>query len=470
MPPFYANAFRPMISWLIRWAVFFPSKILYVITSLCLFLVLMDDHLQYLQLVCRFGGGKLSATSKGVSYLVSDHYEAIQDVLGIDVSKDDPDIHPLRMCSTCERAITKAYTSRAMSSGGCGFLVTWTAHTRKGCAFCEENGRKSKGGRPKKSVGGLPLRPSFSECDSLSENYDKLRDESSAVQHSSGMDIPIVKLYDISTPKFKHTADSLLERFTQPFSELQCPICLHVADQAVQSACRTHLFCTTCISYWLQASSLCPLCRSDALASTFLAPNRIVRGILSSCMLSCDFYESSWSGCSSKVQLKDLRDHVACCPHNPHATEQPPPRVVSTISTVGDMLTACPRKLQGDVGDKALSHIVKSRAVADRLEVKTGGRPQVWTRTPVPLVDSKDASASTLKRRISYPILSPSRASRAESANLSVGKTGCGPQTTYDSTSTYYSCFYFTCFSFNLLFCMVCRLFVCVNLSVCRYV
>ena len=67
-------------------------------------------------------------------------------------------------------------------------------------------------------------------------------------------------------------------------------------------------------------------------------------------------------------------------------------------------------------------------------------------------------------------IFFPSRASRAESANLSVSKTGCGPQTTYDSTSTYYSCFYFTCVSFNLLFCMVCRLFVCVNLSVCRYV
>lgn len=231
----------------------------------------------------------------------------------------------------------------------------------------------------------------------------QLTHDHSSQAHSSvsGMNISLMKLYDIAAPLYKVTADLLPERFVEEFPDLVCPICLHVADQSVQSPCCTHLFCTPCISYWLQSSMQCPVCKSGVLASSLLAPNRIVRGVLGTCMLSCDFFASPWSGCPAKMHLMDLKDHVAQCMHNPHHTGQPLPRVVSSASTVDDILTASPSKLQGAACEKTLSHLVKARASGDRLEVKTGGCPQVWTRTPVALVDSKEVNLNTLKRRSS---------------------------------------------------------------------
>ena len=64
---------------------------------------------------------------------------------------------------------------------------------------------------------------------------------------------------------------------------------------------------------------------------------------------------------------------------------------------------ALPRKLRGDVGDRVASHIVLSRVIDGKLEIKSGcrGKPQVFETRTQAQTPSDKASNTTQRRRSS---------------------------------------------------------------------
>ena len=85
----------------------------------------MDKHISNLRLVCRFGGRRLFSIGRGISYNVCNSRDPIRSILHIDVAHDKPEIHLPMLCSSCHRAIERAFKeSKPLSGTGAGL---WTS-------------------------------------------------------------------------------------------------------------------------------------------------------------------------------------------------------------------------------------------------------------------------------------------------------------------------------------------------------
>ena len=453
----------------------------------------MEKHSAALKGVCRVGGARISRVSDGRAYLVTGLVDELQSAFGIDVTHDDPDVHPPNICILCERVVRRVTQSGATHcGGGCGPLTVWSPHTRVNCAFCASVSESAKGGRPKKkkksltgsalqkSLAGSALQEATSQtehhshdlpvnvlsmpsatCNSLpppvpvtieSEDCEvsvedanepdmsaeaptpmpplQCTDDIGNCSLGTGMDVSFDSVLAKATPSYRtQFADLLPERFLECYSDLKCSVCRLVVDQVVETPCCQHVFCAACICYWLESSTQCPQCSSELYASALLSPHRIIRGILSEMQIYCDFYDGPYDGCAERVPLGHLEKHTQSCHYHPDhsSTHTAQPRVVSQSFSVGDVLNASPSKLRGNVCDQLTKHLVMSTAVGDRLELRNtghGGRPIVWTRTPIPLVDSSVASDRSKRRRASQV-----RAFRSE---ISGGKEGSFAQSVHE--------------------------------------
>ena len=137
------------------------------------------------------------------------------------------------------------------------------------------------------------------------------------------------------------------------------------------------------------------------MASSLVSVHPRVRGILSQILVSCDFSNEERLGCLSKVPLGNLRMHVASCAFRPGAAPHSPLRkVITPSSSVHDVLTASPSKLQGNVAKKVTAHLVQAQEEGGVLSVqlKEGCRPQTWTRVTKGQAGTK-CSDRTVKRR-----------------------------------------------------------------------
>uniref|UniRef100_A0A1X7U4H6 RAG1 importin-binding domain-containing protein n=1 Tax=Amphimedon queenslandica TaxID=400682 RepID=A0A1X7U4H6_AMPQE len=120
-------------------------------------------HKKYLDNHCRVCGKAFDKTRK---YMCKQYIE-ILEVLGVDPSNDDDNVHPESFCNSCyltaKRASVKCTSSSWQS-------ITWTHHDNNSCLICDV---KCIGGRPKKvTSGGRPTlltqqirsAPDFSGC------------------------------------------------------------------------------------------------------------------------------------------------------------------------------------------------------------------------------------------------------------------------------------------------------------------
>ena len=95
------------------------------------------------------------------------------------------------------------------------------------------------------------------------------------------------------------------------------------------------------------------------MADELAQPHPLIVGIISKCIVMCDFSESALVGCPVRVPLAELTNHVSLCRFTP-AVESAPLRVVESSTTIGDMLSASPSKFQGKVFGKVLKHVVST--------------------------------------------------------------------------------------------------------------
>ena len=98
--------------------------------------VQMEFHSSGLAQSCRICGGRLAKARKACcKYSCRDHCRGLQQVYGVDVSSDVPDVHPKHFCKACHSTMTQAAKVReeGMSRSAIAErVVTWTPHATPG--------------------------------------------------------------------------------------------------------------------------------------------------------------------------------------------------------------------------------------------------------------------------------------------------------------------------------------------------
>ena len=86
-----------------------------------------------------------------------------------------------------------------------------------------------------------------------------------------------------------------------------------------------------------------------------------VAGVLEQIAVSCDFSSDQKLGCQAMVHLHALKLHVASCAFRPGAAPHSPlRRVVTPSTTVQEILSASPSKLQGNMARRVTCHLVEA--------------------------------------------------------------------------------------------------------------
>ena len=106
----------------------------------------MDQHDSYLQQMCRVGGKRFSTCSQSTRYAVKSFETELLSVFEIDISHDDPDIHPPYLCILCQRVLKRSSSKSTFCGGGCGAVHDWQEHHRISCTTCSLFAKQSKGG------------------------------------------------------------------------------------------------------------------------------------------------------------------------------------------------------------------------------------------------------------------------------------------------------------------------------------
>ena len=258
------------------WPSILPYPVLVIVCK-------MDEHSALLSTCCRIGDKKFANMAVSTKYNVKDYARSIQAVYEVDISQDDPAIHPTHICHVCKRVLDRCLSAGSLDSfvgGGCGAIKVWKPHHRTYCDICHT--APNKGGRPPKKQKQLASKLS------AVEKRKKEMDDTTVPQHSSttatplshspgpqtahstsGMDIVIEEVYIVATDTQRHRASRALtrDRFIDQSVAEECPLCGYALDSVVESACCHAMFCATCICTWLQSNGTCPVCSSVLLAS-----------------------------------------------------------------------------------------------------------------------------------------------------------------------------------------------------------
>ena len=98
--------------------------------------------------------------------------------------------------------------------------------------------------------------------------------------------------------------------------EFTCPICLEVAEDAVETSCCHHIYCQKCIDDMPVSMRRCPQCRSLFTANV----TYVVRRMIGNLSVNCPYQ------CNSKITRSELEAHKINCLKNvyqcpaPHCT------------------------------------------------------------------------------------------------------------------------------------------------------
>lgn len=107
------------------------------------------------------------------------------------------------------------------------------------------------------------------------------------------------------------------ERFVEVNPELVCCICTNVLDDPIESPCR-HVFCTECITRWLDMRPTCPTCRQPLRNYQMKPALPLLRNIIAKLRIRCDFIEE---GCTEIIDYEQLGSHLRSCAYGPMTCE-----------------------------------------------------------------------------------------------------------------------------------------------------
>ena len=302
-------------------------------------------HAAGLHKLCRVCGDSLARAFRVQHRCAEEkHTKNLMKVFGIDVSTDDPSIHPESFCHKCQNVIYTAlkradegreYTPRVILFDG------WVEHSANGCSICQHISKVQRGGSKKKVKAGRPARVS---CQS-------------AIRHIRSTAPP-----SLVTDASSHTytaGDSPVA-----MSDLECPICSNILDQPVELiTCRSHV-CAACCCEWLKVSDTlsCPCCYIDHFHdfSSIRQGSTLILKLLGGLRTVC-------RECSQVVKVADYHTH-SC----KHSIESPSELRVQEVlqRPLNVPLTPVECKLQASLAMRSLTVSPEENI----LQIRTGGQ------------------------------------------------------------------------------------------------
>ena len=228
----------------------------------------MDQYASYLEDICRVGGKKFTSCSQSTRYPVTSFKGELLSVHKIDISTDDPLVHPQYICVLCQRALQRTQgksiatdSNVSVQIGGCGPLRTWQQHRRTGCLTCSSYEQKAKGGLPAK-------RKAFTSASSMISKTQPTDDNANAstLITKEQTRIAAVKEEEIeqsATPRYSTEIPLTRNRFVDTNAVVACNICTYIVDGAILTACCEELLCNKCIYSWLSSHSMCLVCTCE---------------------------------------------------------------------------------------------------------------------------------------------------------------------------------------------------------------
>lgn len=111
-----------------------------------------------------------------------------------------------------------------------------------------------------------------------------------------------------------------LTRFEEIPEDFLCPICQDALEDPIQIPTCEHIFCTFCITEWMDDSLSCPVDRMPIRAAQQLKkPSRFFLNQYNRLKIKCKF---SLNGCEEIVEIDRLMNHESNCSFNPDLTVQ----------------------------------------------------------------------------------------------------------------------------------------------------
>lgn len=132
-----------------------------------------------------------------------------------------------------------------------------------------------------------------------------------------------------------------LERFLDVNPELICSICAGVLEDPVESPCR-HVFCSACISRWLDTKQSCPNCRKKVRANNLRPALPMIKNIINKLKIRCDFAPN---GCTETVELEQLESHNSSCLFAPMTCENEGCEITFPRRSKAEHEAECPKRL-----------------------------------------------------------------------------------------------------------------------------
>ena len=299
-----------------------------------------EEHILALAKLCRVCGRASAKFGKAVrKYQCSKHQPDLETTFRIDISKDDPCLHPPSFCHPCKNIIysTKKAIEDKKEFTPTKIIHQWEAHREVGCTMCSH---APKVGRPKKIVKpGRPQRISFK----------------SAIQHIKSV-----------APDSHTTMEHVV--LTDLLPESKCPLCLSLLDQPVElTTCESYV-CAECCCTWLRSleqqslSLSCPCCYPDHMSDygSIKKPPDILLGVLANLQVMCRL-------CRLKGLLKDHSQHL----------KSKCQTLFSQPETISEVLNKSRDSPLSPIEEKLQTSLVRrsmSSSTSPTLQVKTKGQ------------------------------------------------------------------------------------------------
>ena len=193
----------------------------------------------------------------------------MREKFGLNVSNDDPEIHPTRFCNLC-------YLSPTRVEGP----VFWHIHTDENCVTCSFAKEKIKGGRPKKVKRGRKGPPKETSSETRAQLPRETVHNIATKIEEIGKISPISDRLQIPRFQFSETVKE----------DFYCPVCKDVLCQPVETVCE-HYFCGGCLKDVMLNSGIpfnCPVCKTQLnAAEQTKRPSRMVLTLIAELKVKC---------------------------------------------------------------------------------------------------------------------------------------------------------------------------------------
>ena len=316
----------------------------------------LESHIRHLNVLCRICGEKLSKQKARCenSHSVAEHSDLLSKNFGLNVEKDESEVHPTRFCNKCYISTSDSHKTRES--------VTWETHTEDCCKTCNSAKKIEKGGRPKKSKRG---RPSANKSTVTGNVINKSAVSTAAILISR---IAEKKGHQRQNPNYSLSLTIFFQLNEPDKVDYRCPICREFLYIPVETPCEHHFY-ADCMTTALEAGGgalRCAVCTTEV--SEIKPTTRALKQMVLDLEVQC-------KTCQAKMRYEDCVEHArqTCKPPVPAPLPvvQPDPTMSEAM---GDILQGKSSKAADKFGIALAKQKLRLSEDGKTVQLKTGGK------------------------------------------------------------------------------------------------